>query len=74
MRLILLGITLLLCSCATGPQYFKAGSTPQEYQQQIAGCRVTTAMVPNNGDALFDAAIKMQTLQNCMMAQGWSVR
>jgi hypothetical protein len=26
------------------------------------------------GDSLFDAAIQMQTIQNCMIAQGWTLK
>jgi hypothetical protein len=66
---------LTLAGCAS-PKYVKAGATDEDYQRALAGCRVQGAMVPNAqgtgaGDELFRTAIMMQTIENCMRAQGF---
>jgi hypothetical protein len=38
-----------LCGCAE-TKYFKAGSTEQDFQRALAGCRVQAAMVPPSAD------------------------
>ena len=48
-----------LCGCAE-TKCFKAGSTEQDFQRALAGCRVQAAMVPPSADrdwgsGLFDA-------------------
>lgn len=66
-----------LGGCATtSPNYVKAGATDEELQRALAGCRVQGAMVPTGagegaGEELFQTAIMMQTIDNCMRAQGF---
>lgn len=82
-----IALACALCGCANGamssrPEYFKTGSNEQNYQRALAGCRVQGAMVPQSqnsgnslsdaGDSLFQTAIMMQTIKNCMIAQGWT--
>ena len=69
-----------LAGCAT-PQtiYVKPGASDEEFQRALAGCRVQGAMVPpatgtGAGEELFQTAIVMQTIENCMRAQGFVVK
>lgn len=68
---------LALGGCVTAsPKYVKPGATDEDFQRALAGCRVQGAMVPSAADAgggeeLFQTAIMMQTIDNCMRAQGF---
>jgi hypothetical protein len=70
-------ILLLLAGCATTQtKYIKAGATDEDLQRALAGCRVQGAMVPTAagsgaGEELFQTAVMMQTIDNCMRAQGF---
>lgn len=77
-KLIAILMLLTLAGCATTPtRYVKPGATEEDYQRALAGCRVQGAMVPpaaagaGAGDELVQTAIMMQTIENCMRAQGF---
>jgi hypothetical protein len=48
-RIIHIGILLALAGCAdaTPPTYWRANSTDEDLQRDLAACRMQTAMVPN---------------------------
>lgn len=73
-RLVVCGL-LILGGCASD-KYVKEGASNEERERALAGCRVQAATVPNTGngsagDNMFHTAMVMQTVQNCMRAQGW---
>jgi hypothetical protein len=76
-KLVAILMLLTLAGCATTPtKYVKPGATEEDFQRALAGCRVQGAMVPaaagtGAGDELFQTAIMMQTIENCMRAQGF---
>lgn len=83
MRAIMIFALLALAGCAITPaperQWYKKGASEEDFQRALAGCRVQGAMVPQSNDGgvggtLFQTAIMMQTVDNCMRAQGYILR
>ena len=81
MRAIAILMLLAVAACASAPErkYYKEGASEEDFQRALAGCRVQGAMVPQStdggaGESLFQTAIMMQTIENCMRAQGYVLR
>jgi hypothetical protein len=68
-----LGAAIIALQGCAPTKYYKEGSTAQDFNRDMARCRVTAAMVPHTSDGLYDAAIGMQTVRNCMIAQDWEI-
>lgn len=98
MRPLLVATALAVAGCAHGskhqaaqPQptlyWRKAGATQEDYNVQVASCRMKLAMVPEGpvrpdspslgnaisqaGDVLANTATRAQFMQDCMVVAGW---
>lgn len=85
MRMITVAMCVVLAGCA--PQRWnKPGGTDQEFQRDMASCRMQVAMVPQRqapygsgagagmvsaGVSLENAAIQMQFMDDCLTSRGW---
>jgi hypothetical protein len=72
-----IAIALLLAACAPTVYHRPPGATSEQFERQIARCRMNAAMIPppapsnDPGDALFHTAIVGKTIENCMRAEGY---
>lgn len=86
MRLVaVLAGALVLSGCATTPKFYsRPGSTNDDFQRELAGCRNKLAMVPEPatnpnanglealGAGLGALANREQFMQDCLRSQGWT--
>jgi len=61
---------MALGACAASPHYSKPGGTDEEFQRQMARCRIMALQTPAGG-GMMGAAMTMQVMQDCMRAEGW---
>jgi hypothetical protein len=87
MRNLVIGMlaALTLGACATRHEiYSRDGSTEEDFQRELAGCRNKLAMVPaiptnenaggleSLGNSLANMGNREQFMQDCLRSQGWN--
>lgn len=75
MRALLLVALLAGCASSGPPKVWaKDGATSQEFTIAQAKCRGQVAQLPQSADSMDNITMRQLTMNNCMVAGGWTLR